>query len=395
MENYLLLLYNTQKNILNKKYKKASKLFKDMELVFTNAVTFNGKDTTWGAAAIRLNKILQCLKKKSVIKKVDFVPSNDKCRICPQCNNILIPSRGTKSTKKCGGCSALISGQRVESFTCFNHSDSSHLFCTRCVNKKKKSTSKRSKASTTNTSAGYRVDKLNLSVPKRPSNVSAVRTFSDVKIYDNKMIISKIEMIINQIKSHDDQKHFFKAVEHPSYALEIKKPIHFGQILKKLYPKNCKYKTIGRLMIDINLVWANCYQFNGPPNRSDPTVFSNFAEDLQWAINEYMHQLEAELTKSGWIISKSASKSVSNTPPNTSKPIKSSTSSTTMRSKSKTKHKSSSRKKEKKEKKSKKKHKSSSSSSKRKQFSNVYLHSFFFWILRDEYEVLVLKKRMV
>jgi len=122
-------------NIKNGKYKDECMLFDDMELVFKNAIKYNGSANKWGVEAQRLQKILYCLKNKLIIEKIAFVPSNDKCRSCAKCNNILIPSKNHNITAiRCSHCAEKINGQRIEPiYTCHNHTDKIHHFCSKCV----------------------------------------------------------------------------------------------------------------------------------------------------------------------------------------------------------------------------------------------------------------------
>ena len=56
---------------------------------------------------------------------------------------------------------------------------------------------------------------------------------------------------------------------------------------------------------DIDLLWHNCYKFNGPPNSKQPklSAFSNFAVELQFILNEYLEQFNQILIKRGYITS--------------------------------------------------------------------------------------------
>merc|ERR1712129_400212 len=122
---------------------------------------------------------------------------------------------------------------------------------------------------------------------------------------------------------HDARKDFFKAPDIAGYADVIKKPMHGGVILDKM--KANGYKTMGRLIKDIKLIWSNCFQYNGKPVRN-PDNFSAWAEDLQWAMDKYIKNLAHILTANGWIIQKGVSASpsapASVSPP--AQPIKSS-----------------------------------------------------------------------
>eukprot|EP01083_Nonionella_stella_P255281 876412_1 len=324
-----------RKNILNHKYKSSSKLFHDMELVFKNAMAYNNKGNQWHEPARRLYTILQFMKTQSVIKKEQFIPAMNNCKTCPQCNNIMLPTK-TITTRRCSQCSTNISGQRMDCFICHNHSDQSHSFCIKCVQKKcqkcfnwhagKRCDTKKKGSNGTNKRSrtkarddnNWGLTQINLQVPPKPYNIQTVTSFDKVEC--NPTFNARIETMIKQIKAHDTEMHFFKKVDHPLYAQLVKNPIHFGQILKRIN-KN-KYDTMGEIKRDIDLLWNNCYTFNGPPNADDKTnasAFANFAHDLQWALDEYIKQFETNLTKQNWIGSKSTGSSSVHSSPKVSK----------------------------------------------------------------------------
>eukprot|EP01083_Nonionella_stella_P186085 680403_1 len=325
-----------RKNILNHKYKKSSsKLFHDMELVFKNAMAYNNKGNQWHEPARRLYTILQFMKGQNVIEKEQFIPAMNNCKTCPQCNNIMLPTK-TITTRRCSQCSTNISGQRMDCFICHNHSDQSHSFCIKCVQKKcqkcfnwhagKRCDTKKKGSNGTNKRSrtkarddnNWGLTQINLQVPPKPYNIQTVTSFDKVEC--NPTFNARIETMIKQIKAHDTEMHFFKKVDHPLYAQLVKNPIHFGQILKRIN-KN-KYDTMGEIKRDIDLLWNNCYTFNGPPNADDKTnasAFANFAHDLQWALDEYIKQFETNLTKQNWIGSKSTGSSSVHSSPKVSK----------------------------------------------------------------------------
>merc|ERR1712172_301048 len=78
-----------------------------------------------------------------------------------------------------------------------------------------------------------------------------------------------------------------------------------------------EYKTLGEIVGDINLVWSNCYAFNGSPgptdskNAYDKRVISNICEDLQRAMDKYLAQLKELLFANGWFESNEANASFS------------------------------------------------------------------------------------
>ncbi|WWC92779.1 uncharacterized protein L201_007738 [Kwoniella dendrophila CBS 6074] len=63
----------------------------------------------------------------------------------------------------------------------------------------------------------------------------------------------------------------------PTYLTEIKHPMDFGTISKKLESK--KYKTLGQFANDIELIFANCRQFNPP---GEITNLADIVESIYW-----------------------------------------------------------------------------------------------------------------
>ena len=112
-------------------------------------------------------------------------------------------------------------------------------------------------------------------------------------------------MTVNSALSAQDEDingHFFSLVKLPDYALIIRKQIHFRDILCKL--KNHKYATVGSIKRDIDLLWSNCYRFNGQPDLKHPKQsnrFSNFARRLQIKMDAYLREFERKLTQKGWV----------------------------------------------------------------------------------------------
>eukprot|EP01084_Bolivina_argentea_P102431 183497_1 len=145
----------------------------------------------------------------------------------------------------------------------------------------------------------YKLKKLKLTVFAKPNHIEMVERFEDIKVHQT--LLDKMQLIIQQIKTHDKEEHFFHRVLLSGYSDIVLNPIHFGQILKRMN-KN-KYKTLGEIKCDIDLLWTNCYHFNGKPNPNDPVTagFSNFAAELEWVLNEYIREFVEELMSKGWI----------------------------------------------------------------------------------------------
>ncbi|WVR08077.1 hypothetical protein IAU60_005123 [Kwoniella sp. DSM 27419] len=75
----------------------------------------------------------------------------------------------------------------------------------------------------------------------------------------------------------------------PTYLDEIKHPMDFGTIQKKLDGK--KYKTLGQFARDIELVFANCRQFNPP---GEITACADAVEAVYW--REWPRVASAKMT---------------------------------------------------------------------------------------------------
>ena len=86
------------------------------------------------------------------------------------------------------------------------------------------------------------------------------------------------------------------------YHKLIKKPMDLSTVIKKI--KNNKYKTLNNYESDIELIWNNCYTFNGKRNS-----YSNHAKKLDGIFNQEWKLFADELKKQGWI-KKSKSNSV-------------------------------------------------------------------------------------
>eukprot|EP01083_Nonionella_stella_P311863 1113373_1 len=140
---------------------------------------------------------------------------------------------------------------------------------------------------------------LSLQIAVKPASIEAEDTFECVQAFP--VIVDKIKMIINQIKVFDEEQHFFKHVQKPGYNDAIANPIHFGEILDKMDAN--EYDIIAHILADIRLIWSNCYAFNGNPDRSEPELrgFSNYASELEWAMDEYWKQLEGIVKQSGYV----------------------------------------------------------------------------------------------
>ena len=305
-----------RQKIISKKYSKDNKLYNDMELVFNNAMRHNPSGVVWHDEAQRLYKILKCLKKVKIIDEnvTKWVPAPEydsyNIRSCIQCNNILLPIKLGKP-KRCGKCKNNIKA-KTSLYICYNHNDKPHEFCRKCVAQycrskcfkwhigkrcKKSKQCKQAKKSS-NKNNNLTLPALNLDVPKKPQSVGSVNNFDKIKV--NEIIANKFELILKQIKNFDAEKHFWQKAHHPDYPKIVKKPIHFGNILRKIERK--KYKKILNIQQDIDLLWRNCYAFNGNPNPNDTTqAFSNWAQTIQWAVEGYMKQLKQILIKRGWI----------------------------------------------------------------------------------------------
>eukprot|EP01084_Bolivina_argentea_P159039 277003_1 len=117
-----------RKQIYNNHYKDSNQLFKDMKLVFHNAIIFNKKGNIWHNEAKRLNKILLLLENNKSIRNVQFIPyDNTKCGFCPECNNIFEATENIQYFQ-CKQCQKYSNN----CFVCYNHSQS--YFCDLCIN---------------------------------------------------------------------------------------------------------------------------------------------------------------------------------------------------------------------------------------------------------------------
>jgi len=83
-----------------------------------------------------------------------------------------------------------------------------------------------SESTNNNNANNNSVADLNLSVPKRPSDVSPVQSFDACK--PNANILQNIGKIINKgIRPHDPNLDFFKPNNSVGYGVVIKKPMHW------------------------------------------------------------------------------------------------------------------------------------------------------------------------
>eukprot|EP01084_Bolivina_argentea_P252112 423101_1 len=144
-----------------------------------------------------------------------------------------------------------------------------------------------------------KLTKLDLTLIPKPKAFTTANTFNDLKAFPN--LTEKLAIIINELKNHDIYHHFFKPVspeiqKKHKYNEKIKNPIHFNNILNNI-DKIEFYGTFGDIMCDINLLWDNCYKFNGLPDPSLPELcgFSNFASKIEWILNQYIEAFKNEL----------------------------------------------------------------------------------------------------
>lgn len=107
--------------------------------------------------------------------------------------------------------------------------------------------------------------------------------------------------MIEQIREYDIDLIFFQSVTLQKYLKKIKFPIHFGQILDRIKAK--QYNTVSDVQSDIDLLFANCYQYNGVPDIQSEGVslYSVFGSHLQWILNQHIDAYKASLVSAGWI----------------------------------------------------------------------------------------------
>eukprot|EP01084_Bolivina_argentea_P302245 521684_1 len=316
IDNNAMDFTTIKKKIHQNKYKNNNMLFNDMELVFNNAMKANTKGDIWYDEAKRLNKILLYLTQQKKIHCVTWIPYNINTRLCPECNNIML-HKTIKTPLKCHKCKC-INYLSCYSYICHNHSNSTHSYCLNCVQKycikchnwclgthnSNKCSYKHgyyeftkyfSYGLTTLNSA------LNIEIPMKPNNVKTVNKFENIKLTNNNMFLSKMKTIIKHFRTYDTKGTFFKPVKNKHYNSFINNPIHFDDILNKINEK--KYKIMGEIQKDIDLIWRNCYLFNGYPDIIHPrcSEISNFAAALEWTLNQYIEQFSSLLIEKKWI----------------------------------------------------------------------------------------------
>eukprot|EP01084_Bolivina_argentea_P052532 96496_1 len=133
-------------------------------------------------------------------------------------------------------------------------------------------------------------------IPSKPYVIGSVSSFDKIIAFPKLTV--NICKILNKIKLHDPSLHFFKdSTTISDYSQQINDPMHFGLILEKI--KNRQYKTMGDVKNDIDLVWSNCYEYNGEPSIKNP--FSNWAQDLKYKLDRYMDEFVRMLKNYGYI----------------------------------------------------------------------------------------------
>lgn len=146
----------------------------------------------------------------------------------------------------------------------------------------------------------YRLPRVNYHVPRKPPDILAVSRFTMLKT--NSDLTKCLVLIIQELRKHDRESHFFRKVDLDGYDEIISNAIHFGEILENI-ERGGKYLTFGEIKRDTDLLWANCYKFNGQPDREKPEQrgFSNFASEVQWVYDRYVDDFIDQLVRKGWI----------------------------------------------------------------------------------------------
>eukprot|EP01084_Bolivina_argentea_P122543 217149_1 len=119
------------------------------------------------------------------------------------------------------------------------------------------------------------------------------------------IIIDRISISVSgicNINLESEQTHFpiHLQNENDNFNILCGKENILGRGLQLELNKN-KYESIGQLKKDIKLLWNNCYLFNGQPAKNGQYIFSNFAAELEWTLNEYLKQFKHNLCANGWI----------------------------------------------------------------------------------------------
>ncbi|KAK3825664.1 MAG: Bromodomain-containing protein [Benniella sp.] len=98
--------------------------------------------------------------------------------------------------------------------------------------------------------------------------------------------------IIKDLKKHRDSAPFLVPVDPvllniPDYPSIIKKPMDLGTVEQKL--NNLEYETVDDFANDMNLIFSNCYLYNGTE-----APVSQCASNLEKAFNKLLHRMPGE-----------------------------------------------------------------------------------------------------
>jgi bromodomain-containing factor 1 len=99
--------------------------------------------------------------------------------------------------------------------------------------------------------------------------------------------------IIKQLKRHRDAGAFLQPVDPvalriPDYPTVVKNPMDLSTVERKL--NNLEYDTVDDFVQDVNLIFANCYLYNG---RESPIAI--FASNLESAFNSSLRYMPKEV----------------------------------------------------------------------------------------------------
>lgn len=83
------------------------------------------------------------------------------------------------------------------------------------------------------------------------------------------------------------------ALQIPQYYSVIKKPMDFGQVSRMLH--NGDISSVKEFEKNVRLIFDNCFQFNGPPDQGNPV--SQFAQQLKDLYESQMRQKDSWLAK--------------------------------------------------------------------------------------------------
>lgn len=83
------------------------------------------------------------------------------------------------------------------------------------------------------------------------------------------------------------------ALQIPQYYSVIKKPMDFGQVSRMLH--NGDISSVKEFDKNVRLIFDNCFQFNGPPDQGNPV--SHFAQQLKDLYEGQMKQKDSWLSK--------------------------------------------------------------------------------------------------